>query len=89
MLGKSDGCTCSPDGLFGVNWRPCCENHDYAYRIPELPRTRREADRDLRTCMQASAKGRGAARVALVWSVSWIYWAAVRATGWYFWKPRR
>lgn len=28
----SDGCTCAPDELFGVDLRPACEWHDWARR---------------------------------------------------------
>jgi hypothetical protein len=64
----SDGCTSSPD----LNFRNCCEEHDYHYRTGDIPRI--EADKILRQCMQ----GRG-------WIVMpWIYWAFVRTFGSYF-----
>lgn len=29
---QGDGCTFSPDGLYGYDWREACRWHDWAYR---------------------------------------------------------
>jgi hypothetical protein len=61
----TDGCTASPD----LNFRDCCEEHDYYYRSGEVSRA--EADKRLRKCIQQ----RG-------WLVTpWLYWLGVRLFG--------
>jgi hypothetical protein len=61
----SDGCTKSPD----LNFRSCCEEHDYHYRSGDIPRS--EADKKLRQCIRS----RG-------WIVTpWVYWLMVRLFG--------
>jgi hypothetical protein len=61
----SDGCSSSPD----LNFRTCCEEHDYHYRSGDVARS--EADARLRECI----RGRG-------WLVTpWIYWLGVRLFG--------
>lgn len=41
----SDGCTSSPD----LNFRTCCEEHDYHYRSGDISRS--QADKRLRQCI--------------------------------------
>jgi hypothetical protein len=76
---NSDGCTLAPD----LNIRRCCERHDYYYRHSGKFRycsvTRREADRLLLDCMQAQDYR----------FLAWVYWAAVRLFGWWFWNANR
>lgn len=67
-----DGCTCSPDGLFGLDWSEACRWHDWAYRY-DTDVSRLAADwyflRNLRVC--------GCPRRWAVW-----YFIAVRVCGW-------
>jgi len=55
---ECDGCTMSPDSLFGVDIRPACLLHDYAYLIGGNEADRLQADRNLRdnikTCVAMS-----------------------------------
>ena len=56
-------------GSSDLNFRTCCEEHDYHYRSGDIPRA--EADRRLRQCIRA--KG---------WILTpWLYWLGVRLFG--------
>jgi hypothetical protein len=71
-----DGCTFSPDGMFGIDWREACRWHDWAYRSnARLSRFRADwyLFRNMRTlgCPLFTAG---------------IYFLAVRLLGWRFWK---
>lgn len=71
----SDGCTMSPD----LNFRECCEEHDFYYtkREKDTGVNRKEADKKLRQCMCYKYG----------WIIlPWFYWAFVRCCGWTFWK---
>lgn len=50
----SNGCSCSPDEFGGVDLKPACHFHDWAYHIGGGIKERKEADqafyRNLRKC---------------------------------------
>lgn len=55
----SNGCTCSPDEVDGVDLRPSCHWHDFRYSIPGTEDDRRQADKDFRwNLMQCGASRR-------------------------------
>lgn len=66
IIHQSDGCTNAPD----LNFRECCVHHDYYYATKTL--TRKEADKELRQCIQKEWGGI---------FLPWIYWGAVRIFG--------
>lgn len=76
---STDGCSFAPD----FNFRDCCVQHDYDYaeHHRESEEKRAEIDNEMRLCIKCRA---GAI-------VAWIYWAGVRAFGWwpYWCKERR
>ncbi|TID16118.1 phospholipase A2 [Venturia nashicola] len=82
----SDGCTSSPNHLFGFNFQDACQRHDFAYRnLGHQARltsdTRQEADKnflnDLKAiCMKASHGKRPLCTLARV-----IYFSGVRLFG--------
>ena len=43
---KSNGCTCSPDSIGGVDLRPACHFHDYHYSLPKGHKDRDEDDNE-------------------------------------------
>ena len=67
---SNDGCSGVPD----LNFRACCNQHDFAYRNAVI--SRREADTALRLCIADQG-----------WVVvPWIYWIGVRLFGWRFYR---
>ena len=72
---SNDGCSCSPN----LNFRECCNEHDYYYRNSEWVTgiCRKEADFKLKTCIQKKWK---------LLFLPWIYWGFVRVFGNRFWK---
>jgi hypothetical protein len=83
---STDGCTSSPNHLFGFNFEPCCQRHDFAYRnLGHQARltsdTRQEADQnfldDLKmVCMKVQQSKKGLCTFTRV-----IYFSAVRLFG--------
>jgi len=69
----SDGCTGVPD----LDFRACCEKHDFAYRNGTLSRA--EADRELRRCIADHG----------YLLLPWIYWIGVRLFGRRHYRGRR
>lgn len=74
-----DGCSFSPDGLFGHDWREACRWHDWAYRC-DVDVSRWYAD----WCFARNLIERGC---CLRWAI-W-YWLAVRLFGWKYWNRKR
>ena len=74
---ESDGCSNAPD----LNFRGCCNEHDYYYRNSEewTGVSRAEADKRLRKCIQRKWK---------LFFTPWIYWGAVRMFGWMPWRKK-
>jgi len=74
---ESDGCSNAPD----LNFRECCEKHDFDYRNYEITGiTRVQADKCMRECMRKK------------WSLfiaPWIYWTGVRCFGWIAWNKNK
>lgn len=70
---KTDGCTASPD----LTFRDCCEQHDRDYYDQNISRV--EADKRLRDCMRKDG----------YMVLPWLYYAAVRLFGGYFWDRHR
>lgn len=75
---ENDGCSSAPD----LNFRECCEEHDFYYRNCESDTgvSRSQADRKLRKCIQKK------------WCLPllpWFYWLGVRACGWIPWKKNQ
>jgi hypothetical protein len=71
-----DGCSFSPDGFWGRNWREACRYHDWAYRQP-IPITRWIAD----VYFYHNLRLRGCPRRWAVW-----YFLVVRMMGWSCWQ---
>ena len=65
----------------------CCDEHDLFYEQGGSRKDRCFADQILRRCIAANLKRRkrnGWVRL----HVPWVFWAAVRLGGWYYWtKP--
>jgi hypothetical protein len=62
----TDGCTMSPD----LEFAECCNTHDLDYSTTD--KTRTEADRDLRQCIDKKGYP----------YLSIVYWFGVRVFGW-------
>ena len=83
----SDGCTMSPD----MNFRVCCEEHDFYYKKREKDTgiSRRVADKRLRLCIKERWKFKttifGKTFTLRPILLPWIYWCGVRCIGWRFW----
>lgn len=81
----SDGCTCSPDSIWGMVLWPACVIHDYAYRVA-LPAQRRcwhsrwLADRTLRRNISRLVRLQNMDRVT-AWLLAWVVWGRVRIWG--------
>ncbi len=81
----SDGCTCSPDSIWGMVLWPACVIHDYAYRVG-LPRQVRNwhsrwlADRTLRRNISRLIQLQWGGRIA-AWLLAWVVWGRVRIWG--------
>jgi hypothetical protein len=69
-----DYCTLSPDG----DWADACQGHDAAYIDPNAT-SRLAADNELFRCLWKKNR-----RV-----VACVYWLAVRAFGWWYWRRDR
>ncbi len=72
----TDGCSSIPD----LNFKKCCEIHDYFYRNPNPKISRAYVDQQFRKCMQQKWPG-----VVM----PWVYWAGVRMFGWVAWNKKR
>ncbi|MGH8675452.1 MAG: hypothetical protein ACREVG_14215 [Burkholderiales bacterium] len=48
---RFDGCTWFPDGFGDTDWRPCCQEHDYAYWCGGSREDRELADDALGACV--------------------------------------
>jgi hypothetical protein len=87
-VATSDGCTSSPD----LNFRECCEEHDFYYQKHEKDTgvSRREADKRLRQCIQRKWCMRfsffGRPVTIKAFFLPWTYWVGVRVFGWKFWR---
>ncbi|EGJ49062.1 hypothetical protein [Desulfocurvibacter africanus] len=81
----ADGCSGGVDWLWRVclgrrpPWTYCCDEHDLAYEEAESLADLRLADRRLRDCLRQAGRP----------VRSWIYYAAVRLCGWWYWKRYR
>ncbi len=75
---SNDGCSNAPD----FNFKECCVEHDFYYRNDEgiTGVSRSEADKRLRKCMQKKWK---------LPLMPWIYWGAVRVSGWWPWNKNQ
>lgn len=78
---EADGCSGVPDF-----YRECCDAHDVAYRTGAnalgAPRTQRDADRELRECIQARSPWGN-------WSpMAWWRWVVLRLVGSRAYHPR-
>lgn len=75
---ESDGCSCSPDEFGGVNLRPACHFHDWAYHIGGGVKERKEADqafyRNLRECDLSRFRAGKYYRKVRLWGVSSFSW---------------
>ena len=68
---------CTGLGPVSLDTNSCCKQHDHDYGARGTV-SRAEADRRLRHCMIAQGKP----------LLAWLFWAACRAGGWYFWKDK-
>jgi hypothetical protein len=50
----SDGCSTSPDSLFGKSFIHCCVAHDFDYWVGGTERQKNQADESLKQCIQAT-----------------------------------
>lgn len=74
-----NGCTLSPDNLFGKDTWPACVVHDYQYsRHSTIDRA--EADATFRRNMEWCLWAQGVLR-PIAWVVAVFYWRAVRRGG--------
>lgn len=69
---------CTGLGRVGDKANTCCKQHDNDYGVRGAV-SRAEADRRLRQCMIANGKS----------VLAWLFWAACRVGGWYFWKDKQ
>ncbi|MBW3809711.1 DUF1353 domain-containing protein [Aeromonas hydrophila] len=68
---------CTGVGPVSPGTNSCCQQHDKDYGAKGRV-SRAEADRRLRQCMIAQDKP----------VLAWLFWAACRLGGWYFWKDK-
>lgn len=73
----SNGCTCSPDKIFGTDVTEACRYHDYAYRIG-TPRWLADY------CFYGNLRILGCPR-----HIAFLYWASVRVFGRFFYPRNR
>ncbi len=74
----SDGCSCSPDHIGGVDLRPACHFHDYAYLLGGNKKNRLQADdalfRNLMKCGLSRWKSNLYYRRVRLWGVQYFNW---------------
>ncbi|MBL0581686.1 hypothetical protein [Aeromonas caviae] len=68
---------CTGLGPVSPGTNRCCQQHDHDYGAKGTV-SRAEADRRLRLCMMAQGNP----------VLAWLFWAACRVGGWYFWKDK-
>ena len=68
----SDGCSCSPDEIGGIDLRPACHFHDWAYHVGGNRKARKVADQALYRNLKECGLGR---------FLSQIYYRRVRFHG--------
>ncbi|NIP61763.1 MAG: hypothetical protein GWN01_02560 [Nitrosopumilaceae archaeon] len=67
---STDGCTMAPD----LDFFPCCDKHDFAYRNNHITGISRwDADWEMKECIKKRPKGK---------YLAWIYWLGARVLGW-------
>lgn len=75
---ESNGCSCSPDEFGGVDLRPACHFHDWAYFLGGGTKERKKADqafyRNLRACDLSRWKAKKYYRKVRFWGASHFYW---------------
>ena len=75
---ESDGCSCSPDHIGGVNLRPACHFHDFSYEIGGTRENRLQADdvlfRNLIVCGLSKWKANLYYRRVRFWGVKHFNW---------------
>jgi hypothetical protein len=82
---RGDGCSGVPD----VWGRPCCDEHDVAYRCHNDPDgqliTRAQADARFRRCLASRSPLRHLG-LAFASPLAWLYWLGVRLFGRRAWR---
>ncbi len=75
---ESNGCSCSPDHIGGVDLRPACHFHDYAYSIGGTRNDRLQADdiffRNLMRSGLSRLKANFYYRRVRFWGVQYFNW---------------
>lgn len=77
---SGNGCDFWPDGLGSLDWRICCDAHDFAYGIGGNAWERLQTDWALAVCVNEIAPGMGFVMLVGVVGAGWLFWT---------WRKRR
>jgi hypothetical protein len=92
----TDGCTDSPNGLFGATWTQCCITHDLAYWEGGTSDDKHQADETLKACITGKSGspligdtyfaavdlfGAAFPRASWVWGYGWTYFRGFETLG--------